>query len=197
MSKHEILKRDKTWCDRDINWTSDYGDLWLLGSCTLQDTLSQGILPLVSTTGAGPPGTVSAKASSQQHRAKQPVHGSSSPEWDRIYNPKPFVHSGSPGASCDPQWLFCVAQPETQHQDFNSRRQQCDLQKKDPKNPTPQTIQKCRLHTLSTTSTFIGNILPIQYRNGDTCFHEAVLVLESTQRVTFHEEDGIVLDCLN
>lgn len=69
--------------------------------------------------------------------------------------------------------------------------------KKDPKNPTPQTIQKCRLHTLSTTSTFIGNILPIQYGNGDTCFHEAVLVLESTQRATFHQEDGIVLDCLN
>lgn len=111
--------------------------------------------------------------------------------------PSPCFHRGSPRPRRDPQRLFRVAQPETQHEDFNSRRQQCDLQKKDPKNPTPQTIRKCRLHTLSTTSTFIGNILPIQYGNGDTCFHEAVLVLESTQRATFHEEDGIVLDCLN
>lgn len=71
------------------------------------------------------------------------------------------------------------------------------ISKKHPEYPTPQTKQKCRLHTLHKTSTFIGNILPIQYGNGDTCFHEAVLVLESTQRAAFHEEDGIVLDCLN
>lgn len=71
------------------------------------------------------------------------------------------------------------------------------ISKKHPEYPTPQTIHKWRLHTLSKTGTFIGNILPIQYGNGDTCFHEAVLVLGSTQRATFHEEDGIVLDCLN
>jgi len=79
-------------------------------------------------------------------------------------------------------------------EDFSSRRQRYDLQKAPQ---VPNTIDNSRLHTLSKTSTFIGNILPIQYGNGDTCFHEAVLVLESTQRATFHEEDGIVLDCLN
>lgn len=66
---------------------------------------------------------------------------------------------------------------------------------------TPDTqhkiTEKCRLHTLSKNSIFIGNILPIQNRNRDTGFHEVVLALESNQWAAFHEEDGAVLDCLN
>lgn len=183
-----------------MTWTPGHSDLWLLGHCTLQDTLCQGILPLVSTTWAGPPGTVSAKASFQQHRANQPVHGSRSQHQHQhgteFITPSPFSTVALPEPGVIPSSFFV----------WHSLRHSTKIStpgaavwspKKDPKNPTPQTIQKCRLHTLSTTSTFIGNILPIQYGNGDTCFHEAVLVLESTQRVTFHEEDGIVLDCLN
>lgn len=47
--------------------------------------------------------------------------------------PSPCFQSGSPRSRRDPQWLFHVAQPETQHEDFNSRRQQCDLQKRTPR----------------------------------------------------------------
>lgn len=53
----------------------------------------------------------------------------STPEWDSLQpQALPTV------ALSDPQWFFCVmAQPETQHEDFNSRRQQCDLQKRTPR----------------------------------------------------------------
>lgn len=102
----------------------------------LQDTLSQGILPLVSTTGAGATrDCLCQRLFAEQSgpcKAAAPLPASA-PEWHRVYNPKPLLHSGSPRARCDPQWLFYVAQPETQHEDFNSRRQQCDHQKRTPR----------------------------------------------------------------
>lgn len=156
--------------------------------------------PRDPATWAGPPGTVSAKASFQQHRANLSVHGSSSQHQHQhgteFITPSPFSTVALPEPAVIPSSFLCGTAWDTARR-FQLQEAAVWSPKKDPKNPTPQTIQKCRLHTLSTTSTFIGNILPIQYGNGDTCFHEAVLVLESTQRATFHEEDGIVLDCLN
>lgn len=54
---------------------------------------------------------VSAKGSFQQHRAKQPMQGSSSPpastpEWDRIYNPKPFSTEALPEPGVIPSGDF-------------------------------------------------------------------------------------------
>lgn len=39
--------------------------------------------------------------------------------------------------------------------------------------------------------------MPVQDGNGDTGFHEAVLVLESNQGAAFYEEERVALDCFH
>lgn len=119
---------------QNLVWHGHQLDLWLLGSCTVQGSPSQRMLPLVSTTRAGPPGVCQSLLPAAQTPQRKPVRA-----WQQL----PFQHQNgtefitqalSSVALPDPQWLLCVvAQPETQHEDFNSRRQQWELQKRTPR----------------------------------------------------------------
>lgn len=161
---------------------------WVLGSCTLQATRPVLLDPVHGQ------GTLGLRAA-----VPRPLPAALPPQEEEMRC------VAAPSGS-DSFFSWWVSQTPGSHFTWQSLRHSTKtsapggnrvISKKHPEYPTPQTIHKWRLHTLSKTGTFIGNILPIQYGNGDTCFHEAVLVLGSTQRATFHEEDGIVLDCLN